>query len=174
MLIYRHIRDQRARRRTGSKLMFGLLKFLYMTLVALVVGASLMSDTDDFLKGLHVVSGVCVYWFSLMGWWGKTLAKVAWNDVDITEIWHIMLLRSILQFTVSLVIMMPASLMLLEHESHQPIVGVTAAEITVAILICAASRLFVAALLSHVDVSVRCNDVADDRKRLLLREIFRM
>lgn len=159
MLIYRHIRDQRARRRTGSKLMFGLLKFLYMTLVALVVGASLMSDTDDFLKGLHVVSGVCVYWFSLMGWWGKTLAKVAWNDVDITEIWHIM---------------MPASLMLLARENHQPIVGVTAAEITVAILICAASRLFVAALLSHADVSVRCNDVADDRKRLLLREIFRM
>ena len=54
------------------------------------------------------------------------------------------------------------------------IVGVTAAEITIAILICAASRLFVAVLLSHADVSMRCNGVADDRRRLLLREIFRM
>ena len=154
--------------------MFWLLKFLYLTLVALVVGASLMSDTDDFLKGLHVVSGVCVYWFSLMGWWGKTPARVAWNELDITEIWHIMLLRSMLQFTVSLAIMMPASLVLLAHENRQPIVGVTAAEITVAILICAAARLFVAVLLSHADVGVRCNGVADDRRRLLLREIFRM
>ncbi len=174
MLIYRHIRDQRARRRTGSKLMFGLLKFLYMTLVALVVGASLMSDTDDFLKGLHVVSGVCVYWFSLMGWWGKTLSRVAWNEVDITEIWHVMLLRSILQFAVSLATMIPASLVLLERESRQPIVGVTAAEITVAFLICATSRLIIAALFSHVDVGVRRNGVADHRKRLLVREIFRM
>lgn len=174
MLIYRHIREIRARRHTGSKLMFGLLKFLYMTLVALVVGASLISDTDDFLKGLHVVSGVCVYWFALMGWWGKTLARVAWNEVDITEIWHIMLLRSMLQFTVSLAIMMPASLVLLARENHQPIVGVTAAEITVAILICAAARLFIAVLLSRADVGVRCNGVADDHKRLLLRETFRM
>ncbi len=174
MLIYQYILKIRAHRHTGSKLMFGLLKFLYLSLVALVVGASLMSDTDDFLKGLYVVSGVCVYWFALMGWWGKTLARVSRTEVDITEIWHVMLLRSILQFAVSLATMMPASLVLLERENHQPIVGVAAAEVTVAFLICAAARFFIAALLSHVDVSVRRNSVADHRKRLLLREIFRM
>ena len=173
-LIYRYVHEFRARRRTGKKLTIDLLKFAYMTLVALVVGASLLSDTDGFLKGLYLLSGVCFYWFSLVGHWGGALSTRAWGVVDIHELWYIMLPRSIVQFAISLAIMMPASLELLEYELAQPATGRDAAEIIVAILICSTVRLAVSALLTRVNVEMRRGGVALTRAQLLLREIFRM